>query len=251
MEGCVTRVSLETIVRRKHVTHVEYSAATKRSLLSKIRVILINITDKRPASFVHIGANVVSKEKVSEHSQPPIYKRRRGRSTDLLFGTCKNIAHHLKDYFVHELRSLVRVSSFRHLIISILASVEEQDYVPATACTTPARLKMLLRPMLCTQHPSRAAITVTDITARPADRKNRDAFQHPGKTLESVAKPSTLKFAQCVLPNNLVQRLKIPTVGVYSSVPFPKRANQQMITSSPLLIRRNSSIATNGSCIVR
>ncbi|KMQ96065.1 hypothetical protein RF55_3679 [Lasius niger] len=81
--------------------------------------------------------------------------------------------------------------------------------------------------MLCTQHPSKAAITVTDIAARPADKKNREAFQHPGKTLESVAKPSTLKFAQCVLPNNLVQRLKIPTVGVYSSVPFSEIFHEQ------------------------
>lgn len=96
------------------------------------------------------------------------------------------------------------------------------------ACATPARLKMLLRPMLCTQHPSRAAITVTDIAARPADKKNREAFQHPGKTLESVAKPSTLKLAQCILPNNLVQRLKIPTVGVYSSVPFSEISSKQM-----------------------
>jgi len=99
---------------------------------------------------------------------------------------------------------------------------ESKAALPATACATPARLKMLLRPMLCTQHPSRAAITVTDIAARPADKKNSEAFQHPGKTLESVAKPSTLKFAQCVLPNSCVQRLKIPTLGVYSSVPFPE-----------------------------
>lgn len=110
------------------------------------------------------------------------------------------------------------MSELHHLIISILLS--RRTTLPATACATPARLNMLLRPMLCTQHPSRAAITVTDIVARPADKKNREAFQHPGKTLESVAKPSTLKLAQCILPNNLVQRLKIPTVGVYNSVPF-------------------------------
>lgn len=94
------------------------------------------------------------------------------------------------------------------------SSLSKKQHLPATACATPARLKMLLRPMLCTQHPSRAAITVTDIVARPADKKNKEAFQHPGKTLASVAKPSTLKFAQCVLPYNCVQRLKIPTVGV-------------------------------------
>lgn len=81
--------------------------------------------------------------------------------------------------------------------------------------------------MLCTQHPSSAAITVTDIVASPADRKNNDAFQHPGNTLGSVANPSTLKFAQCVLPNSRVQRLKIPTVGVYSSVPFSEIPKQK------------------------
>jgi len=109
---------------------------------------------------------------------------------------------------------------------------EESKALPATACATPARLKMLLRPMLCTQHPNRAAITVTDIAARPADKKNSEAFQHPGKTLESVAKPSTLKFAQCVLPNSCVQRLKIPTVGVYSSVPFSEnRIRVRNVTS--------------------
>lgn len=123
---------------------------------------------------------------------------------------------------------------FHHSNLRVSSSFfEKTTTLPATACATPARLKMLLRPMLCTQHPSRAAITVNDITARPRDKKNREAFQHPGKTLESVARPSTLKFAQCVLPNNLVQRLKIPTVGVYSSVPFSKiseQANMSIVT---------------------
>lgn len=115
--------------------------------------------------------------------------------------------------------------------------------LPAMACATPARLKMLLRPMLCTQHPSSAAITVTDIAARPADKKNSEAFQHPGKTLESVAKPSTLKFAQCILPNSRVQRLKIPTLGVYSSVPFPgkkKGKSNRIVTRESARARDNA-----------
>lgn len=76
------------------------------------------------------------------------------------------------------------------------------------------------------QHPSKAANTVMDITANPKDKKNRDAFQHPGKTLESVARPSTLKLPQCALAYSLVQRLKIPTVGVYNSVPFSEIRNK-------------------------
>lgn len=63
-------------------------------------------------------------------------------------------------------------------------------------CATPAKLKMLFLPMLCMQQPTKAANTVIAIIAKPKDKKKYEAFQQPGNTLESVAKPSKLKFAQ-------------------------------------------------------
>lgn len=93
-------------------------------------------------------------------------------------------------------------------------------------CATPAKLKILFLPTLCTQQPTRAASTVIAMIARPRDRKKYEAFQQPGNTVEAVAKPSTLKLAQCVFPCSLMQRLKIPTVGTYSSDPFSARGNK-------------------------
>lgn len=185
----------------KHVTHAEYPAATKRSLPSKICVTLTNVTEKRPVSFV--GANiVVSKKGVLRLKSSYTWEKKKYKSllNRVRYSTSFQGLFHPRAKKLSP-RGFI-VSSSHHLNPRLRRAT-----LPAMACATPARLKMLLRPMLCTQHPSRAAITVTDIAARPADRKNRDAFQHPGKTLESVAKPSTLKFAQCVLPNNLVQRL--------------------------------------------
>ena len=70
------------------------------------------------------------------------------------------------------------------------------ETLPAITCATPAKLKMLFLPMLCMQQPTNAASTVIDMIAKPSDRKKYEAFQQPGNTLESVAKPSKLKFAQ-------------------------------------------------------
>lgn len=76
-------------------------------------------------------------------------------------------------------------------------SVTILEYLlPAMTCATPAKLKMLFLPMLCMQQPTKAANTVIAIIAKPKDKKKYEAFQQPGNTLESVAKPSKLKFAQ-------------------------------------------------------
>jgi len=114
-------LSLQWRLRHSHSRDIIVRLQRSDRCFLRSASFLTNVTEERSSRLVHTGTNV-SKEEVLGLKSPYIERKRNAN----LF--LKNIAHHFKDYFIRELRSLVGISSFRHLIISVLAFVEEQHY---------------------------------------------------------------------------------------------------------------------------
>lgn len=109
--------------------------------------------------------------------QRKIYKSVKKKKKKRVKPFLKNIAYFFKNYFISELKSLVGVSSFRHLIISILASVKEQYY------------QQQLAPLLPDWRCSCGRCSARNIRA---ERRSRSPTSPPGLPIGRRGTPSSI-----------------------------------------------------------
>lgn len=129
--GCVIRTLEIPLSGWKHITHAEYSAATKRSLLSEICVILTNVMLRKGQQALYISEQTLYKfvRKNCWDLNPTICERKKNIQISFFFFFLEKHRPSLEGLFQPRAKKLiVGVSSFRHPIISILASVEKQHY---------------------------------------------------------------------------------------------------------------------------